>query len=605
MSTILPVRHQPPLPLDQLIRRDPPGAEAIEMDVVIVGAGPAGLACAIELARLAQKDQEAGGAHGASSTSPCWRRPARWASTASPGAVVNPARLPRALSRSQAQRLPLPPAGGGRGGVLPDRRAAPSASRRRPPCTTTATTSPRSARSSAGWASRPRGWGSTCSPAFRSTRCWSRATRCAECAPRPRGSIGTGSRPATIAEPTDLTAKVTVLAEGTRGLAEPGLARVAADRLGQPADLRARREGGLGDEEVRSTSVVHTLGWPLPDDAFGGSFMYPLGPNLVALGLVVGLDYHDATLDVHELLQRMKLHPLFRRYLEGGEMVEWGAKTIPEGGYLRAARAAERRRRAARGRRGRVRGRPLAQGHPLRDAVRDLRRARDLRGAQGGRHVRGARWRPTTAWWTRATSWPTCTAPGTCGSRSRTGSIVGGLKAGLMTVTGGRLFGGKIDMPEDAAAPRRVAAPPSRSRPTASSPSASWTRCSSRGTRRGTPSPRTCSWARTSPREVAEFYTHVCPAGVYERVGDELRVNAPNCIDCKATDVLGPRWTPARGRERAEVPIHVIPGCRRWQYRGVTRSARRKARRCSLPADCVLPRFFSTLNPALSILDAG
>ena len=44
--------------------------------------------------------------------------------------------------------------------------------------------------------------------------------------------------------------------------------------------------------------------------------------------------------------------------------------------------------------------------------------------------------------------------------------------------------------------------------------------------------------------DVADFYAHVCPAGVYERVGNELRVNAPNCIDCKVTDVLGPRWTP-------------------------------------------------------------
>ena len=47
--------------------------------------------------------------------------------------------------------------------------------------------------------------------------------------------------------------------------------------------------------------------------------------------------------------------------------------------------------------------------------------------------------------------------------------------------------------------------------------------------------------------EVASFYTHVCPAGVYEREGDELRVNPSNCIDCKATDVLGPRWTPREG----------------------------------------------------------
>ena len=61
MHTILPIRHQPPIPLDRLILRDPPGAEAIEMDVLIVGAGPAGLACAIELAQLVKRDQESGG----------------------------------------------------------------------------------------------------------------------------------------------------------------------------------------------------------------------------------------------------------------------------------------------------------------------------------------------------------------------------------------------------------------------------------------------------------------------------------------------------------------------------------------------------------------
>ena len=49
------------------------------------------------------------------------------------------------------------------------------------------------------------------------------------------------------------------------------------------------------------------------------------------------------------------------------------------------------------------------------------------------------------------------------------------------------------------------------------------------------------------PGEMATFYQHVCPAGVYERQGDRLVVNAPNCIDCKATDVVGPRWTPREG----------------------------------------------------------
>jgi electron-transferring-flavoprotein dehydrogenase len=94
----------------------------------------------------------------------------------------------------------------------------------------------------------------------------------------------------------------------------------------------------LGVKELWETkkpldAVIHTLGWPLPTDAFGGSFCYPMEPNLVAIGLVVGLDYRQANLDVHVLLQRLELHPLFRPYLEDGEMVEWGAKTIPEGGY--------------------------------------------------------------------------------------------------------------------------------------------------------------------------------------------------------------------------------------------------------------------------------
>src|SRR3989454_464743 len=131
--------------------------------------------------------------------------------------------------------------------------------------------------------------------------------------------------------PNDLVAKVTVLAEGTRGMLSQAWC------TWQQVTSENPQLFALGVKELWETrqpldTIIHTLGWPLPSDAFGGSFMYPLAPNLVALGLVVGLDYTDGALDVHGLLQRMKLHPLFRRYLEGGEMVEWGAKTIPEGG---------------------------------------------------------------------------------------------------------------------------------------------------------------------------------------------------------------------------------------------------------------------------------
>ena len=84
--------------------------------------------------------------------------------------------------------------------------------------------------------------------------------------------------------------------------------------------------------------VVHTLGWPLRPQAkyheFGGSFIYPMGDDMLTIGMVVGLDYRDAELSVHDLLQQLKTHPFVRKMLAGGERVGWGAKTIPEGGFV-------------------------------------------------------------------------------------------------------------------------------------------------------------------------------------------------------------------------------------------------------------------------------
>ena len=128
----------------------------------------------------------------------------------------------------------------------------------------------------------------------------------------------------------------------------------------------------------------------------------------------------------------------------------------------------------------------------------------------------------------------------------RDGFVAGGLKAGLMTLTGGRVPGGRIAMPADAAAPRETG-PVQAFTPdnalTFSKVDAVFK--SGNATRDTIP-----SHLLVGPEvsgAVADFYSHLCPAGVYERVGDELRVNAPNCIDCKATDVLGPRWTPREG----------------------------------------------------------
>src|SRR5947207_2270588 len=79
------------------------------------------------------------------------------------------------------------------------------------------------------------------------------------------------------------------------------------------------------------------MGWPLRTGKrfreFGGSFVYPMGEDMVTIGLVVGLDYRDASLSVHDLLQELKTHPKIRKILAGGERLEWGAKTIPSGGF--------------------------------------------------------------------------------------------------------------------------------------------------------------------------------------------------------------------------------------------------------------------------------
>jgi electron-transferring-flavoprotein dehydrogenase len=134
---------------------------------------------------------------------------------------------------------------------------------------------------------------------------------------------------------SDLRARVTILAEGTQG----HLAGIATESFG----LTSRPQVyALGVKEVWEVPtplnrVIHTMGWPLragkSHREFGGSFIYPLGEDAVAIGMVVGLDYTDATLSVHDLLQELKTHPFVRGILAGGSRVAWGAKTIPEGGF--------------------------------------------------------------------------------------------------------------------------------------------------------------------------------------------------------------------------------------------------------------------------------
>jgi electron-transferring-flavoprotein dehydrogenase len=135
---------------------------------------------------------------------------------------------------------------------------------------------------------------------------------------------------------SDLIAKATVLAEGTQGHLTGATIRHFDMGSEDP------QQWELGVKEVWEVQepldrVIHTAGWPLRFSAkyreFGGSFIYPMGEDRISLGLVAGLDYRDARLSVHDALQQLKTHPLVAKLLEGGKRVGWGAKTIPSGGY--------------------------------------------------------------------------------------------------------------------------------------------------------------------------------------------------------------------------------------------------------------------------------
>jgi electron-transferring-flavoprotein dehydrogenase len=134
----------------------------------------------------------------------------------------------------------------------------------------------------------------------------------------------------------DLIAKATVLAEGTQG----HLTGAAIRHFDLGAEDPQQWE--LGVKEVWDVQkpldrVIHTAGWPLRFSPkyreFGGSFIYPMGEDKISLGLVAGLDYRDARFSAHDALQQLKTHPLVAKLLEGGKRVGWGAKTIPSGGY--------------------------------------------------------------------------------------------------------------------------------------------------------------------------------------------------------------------------------------------------------------------------------
>jgi electron-transferring-flavoprotein dehydrogenase len=355
---------------------------------------------------------------------------------------------------------------------------------------------------------------------------------------------------------SDLVARVTVLAEGTQG----HLTGVALDRFGLHGEEPQVWE--LGVKEVwrvpkAPRGVIHTMGWPLRTGAkfreFGGSFIYPMGDDMLTIGMVVGLDYRDAELSAHDLLQELKTHPKIAKLLRGGERIGWGAKTIPSGGWyslpsklhapgvlfagdgvgmvniprLKGVHyAIESGRLAAESafaalQRGAT---PSTALKSYDDAVRSSFIGTDLHEVRDMRQVFGR------------------------------GFFVGGALASAMTVSKGRIDIGKMRAEPDAEQPllhtNRAASYP------APDGQLTFDKLSSvfaSGNKTRDDQPNHIRIERRVPKEVAEMWVNLCPAQVYE-IGTEgsdgtvtVNVAASNCVQCGAITAKGGRLTPPEG----------------------------------------------------------
>lgn len=540
---ILPLAHQPPLPAARLILDEAPDSEAVPMDVIFVGGGPAGLAGAIELARLVRADAEQGGELGDLEIG-VLDKAASIGEHSLSGAVMNPrvlrdlfpdlsdADLPLRrpvtkesvymMTENRALRLPTPPTMKNHGNWV---------------CSLSEVTR---------WmGEQAEALGVNVFPGFPADALLVDGSRVQGVRTTPSGLDRNGEPSAPDAMPAmDVTARVTVLSEGTRGTLSQAWYDWQNVR-GKNPQIYALGVKELWETRKPLDRIIHTLGWPLPGDAFGGSWMYPLDDNLVSIGLVVGLDYQDARLDVHELLQRMKLHPLFRSYLEGGEMVEWGAKTIPEGGWLSVPSRRHGDGICIVGDSAGYVDVPSLKGihYAMYSGVLAARaifkalKADDVSAAGLSSYTESV-----------DASWIASDMKKTRNMRLafKKGFVGGGVRAGLMTLTGGRFPGGDISIEEDAAEPKHLGG----ETPFVPDGKLTFSKVDAvfkSGNQTRDDIPVHLIVGDDIPAEVAEMYVHLCPAGVYERDGDRLIVNAPNCVDCKATDVIGPRWTPREG----------------------------------------------------------
>jgi electron-transferring-flavoprotein dehydrogenase len=386
--------------------------------------------------------------------------------------------------------------------------------------------------------------------------------------------IGRDGKPKANFEPgVEIRAGITLLGEGPRGtLAKQLDQRLALSRDANPQvyAIGIKEVWEIPEGRVAPGEVMHTMGWPLGFEHFGGGFVYGMQDNLLIVGLVVGLDYENPWTDPHLEFQRFKTHPEIRRLLAGGRMAYYGAKAIPEGGWWAMPRFGGEGFALVGDSGGfingaRLKGIHLAMksGMLAAEAIFDAAKAgRPL--AQAGLDFPSR----VEASWIKEELWKTRNFH----QGFDRGGFDGLVNAGLMVATGGRGFGVADRLHNVAGHERMRRLDDDRSDyrpapPVAIDGQLTFDRLGdvyNSGAAHEEDQPVHLLVADTSicvdrcAREFANPCIRFCPAAVYEIVADaaslagkRLQINASNCVHCKTCDISDPyqiiTWVPPEG----------------------------------------------------------